>query len=231
MNIISDSDGQLHVTIKVTLPGHAYQTPRRGSGQSRSQLVQSRFIPIYLPHSYRLHPWKTNSNDKGNMQTYPEVKWNQCDRQEEGWSCIEDRCWIWSPPDKRAATGSTDSVVHKESQAYVIWFMLGTCLAVRAARRMDSGINMKEKPLKMLFLGVLSTKGISEVKKVTAHFGSTAFLRVTRWRRFSSLRLWEITLYAFRARSLLERGRGRGIGMGRGRARRRWRGRGREGTQ
>ena len=37
MNIISDSDGQLQVTSTVTLPGPAYQTPRRGSGQSRSQ--------------------------------------------------------------------------------------------------------------------------------------------------------------------------------------------------
>ena len=37
MIIVSDSDGQLHVTIKVTLPGLTYQTPRRGSGQSRSQ--------------------------------------------------------------------------------------------------------------------------------------------------------------------------------------------------
>ena len=39
LSLYSGGRGDCHVTLKVTDPGHGYQTPRRGSGPSRSQEV------------------------------------------------------------------------------------------------------------------------------------------------------------------------------------------------
>ena len=50
LSLYSDGSGDCHVTLRVTAPGHGYQTPRRGSGPSRSkEAAPGTLAPSSLP--------------------------------------------------------------------------------------------------------------------------------------------------------------------------------------
>ena len=40
LSFVSDSDGDIHVTLKVHVPGHCNKAPRRGGCQPRRQEVE-----------------------------------------------------------------------------------------------------------------------------------------------------------------------------------------------